>query len=421
MKRISVTLLFFFLVVKVEAQQLITVYDSTNTPLVVNKVNCLAWEGNTLWAGSEYGFTSFDGSNWNFYLFDNQSASYLNNIFAINVDASGNKWIGTAGGGMGKFDGTNWTIYKTSNCPIPSNIVKAITIDNQNRMWIGTTAGVAVWDMDTTWIIYQQFSSALMSDNIECIVPSSNDTMWVGTVNGGLTRFVDTSLLTYTIQNNGVPDNTIQDVAIGANGYRWLGCAAHGLSTFIYNSPPFVQFNPANSDMPSYTVNSLAIDNSGKVLCGTFDGGLVRYLGSIYWEVFNDSSFALPDSSINDILLDSSGVIWLATTNKGVIRFDEPQLYASTQNLNSTFNSSLKIFPNPSADFIEMNISSNGNENKFRIEIFDEAGNKLREDFIQPTNSFSKIRMDISGFSSGIYFLRISSDSNIQSGVFVKL
>ncbi len=420
--KIFFTLSILFLAVTVSnAQQLITVYDTTNTPLVVNKVNCITREGNTLWAGSEYGFTSFDGGNWNFYLFDNQSASYLNNIFAITVDASGNKWIGTAGGGMGKFDGTNWTIYKTSNSPLPSNIVKAITIDSQNRMWIGTTAGVTVWDMDTTWIVYQQFSSALMSDNIECIVPAANDTMWVGTVNGGLTRFVDTSLITSTILNGGVPDNTIQDVAIGANGYRWLGCAAHGLSAFIYNSPPFVEFTPANSDMPSYTINALAIDNAGKVLCGTYDAGLVRYLGSIYWEVFNDSSFAMPDSSINDIIVDSTGVIWLATTNSGIIRFDEPQLYSSTQNLKSTFTSSLKIYPNPSSDFIEIDISSNGNQNKFQIEIFDEAGNKLRRDFIQTTTSSSKIRMNISAFNSGIYLLKITSDSATQSGVFVKL
>ena len=418
--KISFSIFTLLLSVTVANAQLITVFDTSNTSLVVNKINCIAKEGTALWVGSEYGLLKLDGGISTFYLFNNQSASYLNNIFAVTVDASGNKWIGTAGGGMGKFDGTNWIIYNTSNSQLPSNIIKAITIDSQNRMWIGTTNGVTVWDMDTTWIVYQQFSSALMSDNIECIVPTTNDTMWVGTVNGGLTRFVDTALITYTILNGGVPDNTIQDIAIGVTGSRWLGCAAHGLSTFIYNSPPFIELNPANSDMPSYTVNSLAIDNGGKVLCGTFDAGLVRYLGSIYWEVFNDSSFALPDSSINDIIVDSTGVIWLATTNKGVIRFDESLLNSSIQNFKSTFNSSLKICPNPSSGFIEMDLSSNGNQNKFRIEIFDEAGNKLHEDFIQPFSSL-KIRMDISGFNSGIYLLRISSDTTIQSGMFVKM
>lgn len=421
MKLFFSILLFLFSFYAINAQQLFTVYDTTNTPLIVNKINCLAREGNILWAGSEYGFTSFDGVNWNYFLFNNQTTSYLNNIFAITVDAIGNKWIGTAGGGLGKFDGTNWTIYTVANSQLPSNIVKAITIDSQNKMWIGTTGGIAVWDMDTTWTIYQQFSSALMSDNIDCIVPATNDTMWIGTVNGGLTRVVDTSLITYTILNGGVPDNTIQDIAIGTNGFMWLGCAAHGLASFIYNSPPYVEFSPANSNMPSYTVNSLEIDNDEKILCGTFDGGLVRYLGSIYWQVFNDSTVGMPDSSINDILIDTTGVIWLATTNKGVVRFDEPFLYLSIENSTINLNPSLKIYPNPSTDYVNFNIASTENQNNFDIEIFDGAGKKIKQDFIQPINTNSQIRMDISGFINGIYFIKISSGNNFQTGMFVKM
>ncbi len=411
--------IFQFLLGSVNAQQLLTVYDTSNTPLIINKINCLAKEGNILWSGSEYGLTSFDGLSWNFFLFNNQSTSYLNNILAITIDAFGNKWIGTAGGGLGKFDGTNWNIYSTSNSPLPSNIVKAITIDSQNKMWIGTTAGLAIWDMDTTWTIYQQFSSALMSDNIECIVLAFNDTMWVGTVNGGLTRVVDTSLVTYTILNGGVPDNTIQDIAIGNNGFRWLGCAAHGLSTFLYNSPPFIELSPANSDMPSYTINSLAIDTAGKIICGTYESGLVRYLGGIYWQVFNESTIGLPDSSINDIIVDANGVIWLATTNKGIVRFNEPMLYLSIQNNSLPDHPNIKIHPYPATDFINLNTALDGN--KFAIKIFDVTGKKIREDFIQSTQTNFEIRMDISEFIEGIYFVKINSGLNTQSGIFVKI
>lgn len=420
MKRIFVFIAFCISILSVNAQQLFIVYDTTNTPLQVNKINCLAKEGSTLWAGSEYGFASFNGNIWNYYLFNNQTTSYINNIYAIAIDAGGNKWIGTAGGGLGRFDGSNWSIYNVANSQLPSNIIKAIAFDSNNNMWIGTTGGLAVWDMDTTWVIYQQFSSALMSDNIECIVPSLNDTMWIGTVNGGLTRIVDTSLITYTILNNGVPDNTIQDFVTGQNGFRWLGCAAHGLGAFIYNSPPFIELSPANSDMPSYTINSLAIDTAGNVLCGTYESGLVRYLGGIYWQVFNDSTVGMPDSSINDIIVEDDGVIWLATTNRGIVRFDEPELYLTAQNYSNSINDKLEIFPNPSSDFINFNIGADEQKN-FKIEIFDVSGKNIREDFIQTTNSEAKIKMDISKFSKGIYLVKIVSEINIQTGIFIKM
>ncbi len=424
MEKLKVILLILFISApcfKIYSQSIFTIYDTTNTPLIVNKINCLAREGNILWAGSEYGFASYDGTNWNYYLFNNQTASYLNNIYAITIDASGNKWIGTAGGGLGKFDGNNWTVFSTTNSQLPSNIVKAITIDSHNNMWIGTTGGLAKWDMDTSWIIYQQFSSALMSDNIECITDANNDTIWIGTVNGGFTRVVDTTLTTYTIQNFSSPDNTILDFVIGLDGSRWMGCAAHGISYFQYNSPPYVQFHPGNSDMTSYTVNSLAIDTAGKLLCGTFDGGLVRYLGGIYWQVYNYSTIGLPDSSINDILIDSTGVMWLATTNSGVVRFNEPALYQSVINSEGELFSLFKIYPNPTTDYINLNISSSEINEKFKIEIFDFTGKNIIQDLIYPTGNKSEIRIDLTDFISGIYLIKISGAKNIQTGKFVKL
>ena len=62
--KLFISILFLLLSFSsINAQQLFTVYDTTNTPLIVNKINCLAREGTVLWAGSEYGFTSFDGVN----------------------------------------------------------------------------------------------------------------------------------------------------------------------------------------------------------------------------------------------------------------------------------------------------------------------------------------------------------------------
>jgi hypothetical protein len=36
---------------------------------------------------------------------------------------SGNKWIGTDGGGLAKFDGVNWTVYNKSNSGLPDTLL----------------------------------------------------------------------------------------------------------------------------------------------------------------------------------------------------------------------------------------------------------------------------------------------------------
>ena len=53
----------------------------------------------------------------------------------------GNKWIGTALGGLAKFDGVNWRVYNRLNSGLPHNWVSAIAIDRQGNKWIGTLGG----------------------------------------------------------------------------------------------------------------------------------------------------------------------------------------------------------------------------------------------------------------------------------------
>ncbi len=57
-------------------------------------------------------------------------------VYAIAIDAQGNKWFGTYGG-VSKFDGTNWTNY-TLWMVFQNNYVWAIAIDAQDNKWFGT-------------------------------------------------------------------------------------------------------------------------------------------------------------------------------------------------------------------------------------------------------------------------------------------
>ena len=64
-------------------------------------------------------------------------------VSAIAIDSTGNKWLGTiGGGGVSKFDGTTWTTYTTAN-GLASNTVRAIATDSAGNKWFSTDAGVS--------------------------------------------------------------------------------------------------------------------------------------------------------------------------------------------------------------------------------------------------------------------------------------
>jgi hypothetical protein len=102
---------------------------------------------------------------------------------------TGNKWIGTWGGGLAKFDGVNWIVYNTSNFGLPDNYVSAIAIDKQGNKWIGTVGGgLAVYreggvilpveekeksnEIPTSFVLYQNYPNPFNpSTTIEFDIP----------------------------------------------------------------------------------------------------------------------------------------------------------------------------------------------------------------------------------------------------------
>jgi ligand-binding sensor domain-containing protein len=77
--------------------------------------------------------------NWTTYNASN-SGPANNQVAAIAIDGSGNKWFGTPGG-VSKFDGTNWTTYNTSNSGLADDYVNAIAVDDSGNKWFGTVYG----------------------------------------------------------------------------------------------------------------------------------------------------------------------------------------------------------------------------------------------------------------------------------------
>lgn len=341
-KVLSLHAFLLFLTFPLYAQNAFTIYNSQNSPLPFDGVNCIAFDSTGInWIGTEFGLASFDGTNWN--IFNTMNSGLPDNaIRCIAVDRFNNKWIGTFFGGLVKYDGTNWTVYNTQNSDLPDDYIKTIAFDTSGHKWIGTIIGMAEFD-DTNWTVYDMSNSPFaLSDNIACINIDNNNFFKIGTMNGGLIYINNGNWQVFTIPNgSGIPDNTILEISMDINGVEWLSTPANGLVAHP-GGFTWLIYTPFTSSMPSASTSSLEIsDYPGVVWVGTLDAGIVRKSG-VNFTAYNPSNSVFPDYVATFIEKDLNGILWIGTTSGGLVKLDESLLLSTEEaNLSSgiTFNS----------------------------------------------------------------------------------
>jgi ligand-binding sensor domain-containing protein len=195
--------------------------------LTDDNINAIAIDrsGNK-WLGTWGGLTKFDGVNWTVFTTSN-SELYDDNVNAIAIDRSGNKWVGTSGG-LAKFDGANWTVFTTENSGLPDDIVNTILIDSTGDIWVGTWGGLAKFD-GTNWTVFDSVSSGLPDNGVLALAVDSSRSTWIGTYNG-LAKFDGTNWAVFTISTSGLPTSDIRSIVIDGYGNKWIGTYGGGLA-----------------------------------------------------------------------------------------------------------------------------------------------------------------------------------------------
>ena len=105
-----------------------------------------------------------------------------NYVFSMAIDASGNKWFGTWGGGVSRFDGVKWQNFTTDD-GLAGNIVYAVTIDPYDgALWFGTNHGVSRFD-GQIWTS-MRLQDGLANENVYAIAIDSRRRVWLGEKGG---------------------------------------------------------------------------------------------------------------------------------------------------------------------------------------------------------------------------------------------
>ncbi len=161
----------------------------------------------------------------------------------------------------------------------------------------------------------------------------------------------------------------------------------------------------------------IAFDHNQKLWVGSDCLYGVFYLQNGNWNTYNETNSGFPQGicySINTIYVDQDNTKWMAHNTKGVVTYNENGLVGIKEKQSIEYE--LKMFPNPANNQIALNADVTHISN---IEVYDYTGKCV----LVKSNSKndSKVELDISSLSPGIYNCKLISDnSKIQSGKFIK-
>ena len=384
------------------AQSAFTLYNTDNSDLPDNKVNCLYTDAaENIWIGTDGGLVQVTpGGVWTVYT----TADGLpdNSIRSIFVDEDGIIWAGTYLSGLVSYNGTEWTVYDPTNSGLPDYHVKAIAKDQNDTMWIGTSWGLAKWDGDEAWTSYTDENSDILVPHVNSLYIDSNNIVYAGTLNGGLAVYQEGVFSIYWTGNANIGDNTVLSIDEDAYNNKWLATSFGGL-TVMTEDYEFLRFTPLTSDIVDWSVDAVRIDHTQEGIIGMSTFGL-HIFDNTNWEHYTTLNSDLPDDFINAITIDASNHIWIGTESAGVAVFDKD--FVSVQNLTSE---GIAVFPNPTSERVLINGVHAGSV----LSVYSITGTMLESQIVPE----GFIWLSVSDWPQGTYYLSVEENGFTRTGL----
>lgn len=240
-----------------------------------------------------------------------------NNIWSIEVDKDGNKWIGTGKKGLVKMNGSNWKIFNKENSIIKGFYISPLFCDNSNNIWLTHSKPDALLKFDgNKWKQLPKSITKLRQSPIK-IVEDNKGNLYLGGFN---------ELVKYDGKNwnkIALPKGnfTIRAIAVDNDGTIAVG---HNNGMIIKRNGKwkFYRVKKNENKLQNY-VRSLKYLKKGKLFIGyggNLDGGF-SILENENWTHYNKKNSKLSNNMVRDIEIDKNGNLWLAT-NDGLNKVD---------------------------------------------------------------------------------------------------
>jgi len=187
-------------------------------------------------------------------------------IYAIEEDAEGDLWLGTAKNGIIRLKNQGQRITYTTENGLSSNLIRTIMKDSRGRMWIGTIGGLNCYQNGT----FQKFTTrdGLAGDLVFDIHEDKNNNIWIGTLTGVSVLEkgeVQPGRVKTYLPGVFVPDLHEDSIEPGV---FWIGTAGNGLKRF--KNGQLVSYTKADG-LASNTIYKILEDHRGSLWIGSTD------------------------------------------------------------------------------------------------------------------------------------------------------
>ncbi len=163
-----------------------------------------------------------------------------------------------------------------------------------------------------------------VAPNVSCriLFADRDGGLWIGTNGDGLIHIQDRAVHMFTT-DDGLRSNVVMAVLTTRSGKLWVAANCGGIAWLDGE-----RFHPLpDKDHRADCAYSLAEDDNGDLLVGTFGAGVFRLHDGVLTPFLNAP--ALPDGTVNGILTTHDGSLWIATT-RGLARLRDGQLRTYT-------------------------------------------------------------------------------------------
>lgn len=355
-----------------------SVYNTDNTIMVENQINCLLVDENQgLWVGTNWGLYLKNGGVWQ------EFTSNLPNpqVRSLSLDNSGNLWVGTLSG-LSIKEGNEWTTYNNQNSII-SNQINDVVFNNDNHAYIATISGLFKYDSELSLVLD---TSSLENSfvNVRALA-FKGDSLVIGTVNGGLGYLYNNSMIWHNTSNSGINDNTATGLTIDNNQNVWLAAPYGGLVAHLNTDNWLIYNTSENNQWPSNSLTALLFDEEQFLFVGSNGAGFFRFYynnGIPTTEIYNSQNTLLPSDYVLCLAKDESDY-WIGT-EQGLVRW----------------GSSVSISESEINDFTKENNTLLFSEN-LHVELYSITG--------QCVYSQKSSKVDLNPYKKGVYILVYNS------------
>ena len=372
-----------------------------------NSIGGIVVDNNNMkWATIDSLIYKFDGKYWEKLIIPSNILQkkyfyeYLGNIYFENISVL---WIEYYDG-LIKYDGTNWFKYDTINSKLPNNNVFSMNFDKFGNKWICTKGLVKI--KDSLWTIFNKSNTILPTDDIEGVAIDSLNNKWIIAASWGLLKYNDTTWTSYYATDTGFPMDALTNILVDSKNRIWCICYGQGL--LMYDNNKWHFYNKDRSSLPENVFESMALDKYDNLwLVGAY--GLVKFDG------INSTSFNLPSKmgfNQSFIVIDKNGnkfvrclqdILDYTIQYMGV--FNENGIVGVTDVGEPVSQINFQISPNPASNFINLNLPPEYQTQP--IKIYSVEGILVYQTSDDLKSSDVSAKIDISGFAPGVYYVKV--------------